>query len=123
MSISMQEVSAKARADADAWKKDDALARARGSSAEQIAARQRVVKMFCEIHFPKDTPEIREGKLAQVDYTVPTTTLNGRNVDLDNPKSKGFLGIGRKPAYFVSEAIPPQKPEEPIYVLEYFPVN
>ena len=113
---------ADARAKADAWMKDDNLARAKGSSPEQIEARKRVAKLFCEMHFPNITPEQIETRVAPIDYTQTVTTTNGRLKKLDDPKG-GFLGLGRKPAYLVSERCPPKTESDPIYVLEYFPLK
>jgi hypothetical protein len=118
-----EEVSAKARATTDGFLKDDALARAKGAKPEQVAARQRLAKFFCDSHFAAESAELRAGRLAQIDYTAPLATVNGRTVDVQNPKAKGFLGMGRKPAYFVSATYPPQTPEDPIYALEYFPLK
>ena len=114
---------AKAHAMAGAFMKDDALARAKGSTPDQVAARQRVARLFCDIHFASESPELRAGRVALIDFSLPVATINGRAVDPQNPKSKGFLGMGRKPAYFFSAAFVPQKPEDPIYALEYFPVK
>ena len=118
-----QAASAKAKAMTDGWMQDDALARAKGSTPEQVAARQRMAKLFCGMHFSRESEELRGQRLALIDYTAPITSVNGRSVDLQNPKSKGFMGMGRKPAYFISATFPPQKPEDPIYALEYYPVK
>jgi hypothetical protein len=115
--------SATAQTQADAWMRDSALAQAKGSTPDHIAARQRVARLFCEIHLPADAPDARAAHLASIDDSAPVANINGRTVDLQNPKAKGFLGLGRKPAYIVSERFPPQKPEDPIYALEYFPVK
>jgi hypothetical protein len=77
--------------------------------------------LFCEIHFGKS--EGHAGRLAEVDYALPVATVNGHGVDLVNPKGKEFFGMGRKPAYWVSERFPPKTAEDPIYALEYFPVK
>ncbi len=114
---------AAAQAKADALMKDDTLARAKGNTPDQLAARQRVASLFCDIHFPAETAAARAARLATLDYSAPVTNLNGRAVDLQNPRAKGLLGLGRKPAYLVSARFPPQKPEDPIYALEYFPVK
>jgi hypothetical protein len=97
------------------------LATAKGSSPDQVLARQHVAATFVDLHFPAETPSIRQARLAPIDYTQPLAVQNGRVVDIRNPKSSGFLGFGRKPAYLVSAAFTPNKPEDPIYVLEYFP--
>lgn len=115
---SIEQASAQARKQADAYAADDGLARSKGATPEQVAARQRVVKLFCGIHFVNEPVEV-----AQVDYAEPVRTINGQGQDLQNPKSRGFMGLGRKPAYLVSAKFPPKKPEEPIYALEYFPLK
>ncbi|MGN6366892.1 MAG: hypothetical protein ACTHN5_01385 [Phycisphaerae bacterium] len=113
---------ADARAKADAMMKDDTLARGKGSSPEQIEARKRVAKLFCEIHLPDEKPEQIEARLGQFDYTQTVTSTNGRLKKLDDPKG-GFFGLGRKPAYIVSQRCPPKTESDPIYVLEYFPLK
>jgi hypothetical protein len=115
--------SANAAKQAELWAKDDALARAKGAGVDQIEARRRVAKLFCDIHFPADSAEVVANRLAFIDYSAPVITINGRAVNLENAKAKGLFGLGRKPAYLVSSRFPPQKPEDPIYVLEYFPVK
>ncbi|HUO10732.1 MAG TPA: hypothetical protein VM008_20695 [Phycisphaerae bacterium] len=113
---------ADARAKADAWMKDDNLARAKGSSPEQVEARKRVARLFCEIHLPDEKPDQIGARLTQFDYTQTVTTTNGRLKNLEDPKA-GFLGFGRKPAYIVSARCPPKTDTDPIYALEYFPVK
>ena len=112
-----------AQAQADNCLRDDAQAQAKGSTPEQRAARHRVAQLFCEIHLASDAPEARSTRLAVIDYSAPVAVINGRGVDLQNPKAKGFLGLGRKPVYLVSTRFIPQKPEDPIYALEYIPVK
>ena len=114
---------ADARAKADAWMKDDNLARAKGSTPEQIDARKRVAKLFCDMHLPTEKPPQIDARLAQIDYTQTVTTTNGRQKKLDDPKGTGFLGFGRKPAYLVSTQCPPKTDADPIYALEYFPLK
>jgi hypothetical protein len=110
-----------AKATNDAATKDDALAREKGSTPSHIEARKRVASLFCSTHFPKDAPAVREGRLALIDFTQPLFAVNGRTIDPN--KSAGFLGMGRKPAYLVSEAYPPKKPDDPIYALQYVPLK
>ena len=98
---------------------DDNLARAKGHSPEQVQARQRVAKIFAEMHLPADA---HAAGLSAIDYAMPLNTVNGRKVDVNNPKS-GFLGLGRRPAYLVSTRFAPKKPEDPIYALEYCPLK
>ena len=107
---------------ADAMIQDDSLARSKGNGPEQIEARRRVALLFCKCHLPKETPELQANRLAMIDYTSPVISTNAKGIDINNPK-RGFLGMGRKPAYFISEAIPPKKPEDPVYALEYFPLK
>jgi len=114
---------AAAQAKSDVWLKDDALARAKGAAAPQLAARQRVARLFCDIHLAAETEDARAAHLACIDYAAPVATVNARNIDVQNPRAKGLLGLGRKPAYLVSARFPPQKPEDPIYALEYFPIK
>jgi hypothetical protein len=121
--LNQEKASLEAAKQAEAWAQDDALARGKGSSPEQVAARQRVTKLFCAIHFAGEAAEATASRLAAVDYQAPVTTINGRTVDVQNPKAKGFLGLGRKPGYWVSEKYPPKGAEEPIYAIEYFPVK
>ncbi len=99
---------------------DDNLARAKGNSPEHIEARRRVAKMFAEMHLPADA---HEGRLSTIDYTMPLNAVNGRKVDVNNPKNGGFLGLGRRLAYLVSARFVPKKPEDPIYALEYSPLK
>jgi len=113
---------ADARAKADAYMKDDALARTKGSSPEQVEARKRVARLFCEIHLPDEKPAERNVRLAGVDYTQPLFPTNARGIDVNAPKG-GFLGLGRKPAYIVSAKLPPKTPDDPVYALEYYPVK
>ena len=115
--------SASAQAHADALYRDDALAQSKGESPEHRQARQRVARLFCELHLPDDTPADRDTRLAAIDYTFPVTSTNARGVDVNNNKSKGFLGMGRKKAYIISLRYPPQKPEDPVYALEYTPIK
>jgi hypothetical protein len=123
----MQENAAKAmvaaKAKNDAAVKDDALAREKGSTPAHIEARKRVAALFCDIHFPADKPAAREVRLAPIDYTQPVSPANGRTVAANSSKPAGFFGMGRKPAYLVSEAYPPKTPEEPIYALQYIPIK
>jgi hypothetical protein len=109
-----------ARATADACLKDHDLARAKGQSPEQIQARHRVLKVFCEQHLPSESPETFA---ARVDFSQPLLSTNARGIDLNNPKSKGFLGLGRKPAYLLSQRFPPKTDTDPLYALEYFPLK
>lgn len=111
---------AAAKAKVDAWAKDDALAASKGKTPQQMEARRRVMELFCQLHLPKETPDTIQTILDSVDYTFPVTTTNGRLVDMENPKGTGMFGMGRKPSYLVSKAFPPQNPEAPIYVVEYF---
>src|SRR5512140_3112455 len=99
---------AQARAIADALQKDHALALAKGHSPEQIEARKRVYKIFCEQHLPNEKPENIQALAPQIDYTQPVVCMNARGLDVNNPKSKGMLGLGRKPAYLLSQQFPPK---------------
>ena len=96
---------------------DDNLARAKGHSPEQVEARQRVARLFARMHLKDQAP------LAAIDFTQPLTSLNAQKIDVANPKSKGFLGLGNKPAYLVTQNFPPKKPDDPLYALEYFPLR
>jgi hypothetical protein len=115
-----KDAEAAAQARADGLMKDDALARAKGKTPEQIEARKRVAAVFCELHLSQQKPEEIQALLAAMDYDMTVSTTNGRNVDLENPKGSGFLGLGRKPVYLQSKAYPPADDQHPIYALEYF---
>lgn len=113
---------AEAQAQADRFTKDDQLARTRGETPEQVEARKRVAALYCELHFPQEPPADIGKILAAIDYQMTVTTLDGRSVDMENPKGIGFLGFGRKPTYLLSKAHPPRD-QQPIYALEYFAVE
>jgi hypothetical protein len=117
------DASAAAQATADARAADDALARSKGATPEHAAARQRVAALFCDTHLPAEPAAARAARLAKIDYASPVVTTNARGVDVSNPRAKGFLGIGRKPAYLLSEKYPPKGPDDPIYALEYLPAK
>ena len=123
LSMDITAATEKAKAKAAQMQNDDKLARAKGSSPEQLIARQHVAAFFREAHCPTDAPEVRAAHLAAIDYGAPVATINGRTVDLQSPRAKGLLGLGRKPAYWVSERFPPKSAEDPIYALEFFPVK
>ncbi len=112
-----------ARATADALQKDHLLGMAKGHSPDQIAARKRVYKTFCDQHLPNEKPENIQALAARIDYTQPMLSTNARGIDVNNPKSKGLLGLGRKPAYLLSQQFPPKSDSDPIYALEYFPLK
>jgi hypothetical protein len=115
---------AAARSRADALLKDDTLAQSKGNTPEHIEARQRVAKLFCEIHLPTETPDAIAARLAAIDYTCPVVNINVRGVNLDAPKKKaGFFGLKRQPSMIISTVFPPVKPEDPVYALEFFPVK
>jgi hypothetical protein len=114
---------ADAKAKADALMKDDTLARSKGNAPEQVEARKRVVKLFCEIHLSDEKPPERDARLAKIDYTQPLFPNNVRGLDVEAPKRAGFMGLGRKPAYIVSAKYPPKTAEDPIYALEYYAVK
>jgi hypothetical protein len=111
------------QAQADAWMKDDSLARAKGDTPEQVEARTRVAQLFCQIHLPDDTPDARAARLAAIDYACPVSSTNARGIDVNNTRGTGFLGFGRKKSYILSAKYPPQKDEDPIYALEFTPVK
>ncbi|HEY4329746.1 MAG TPA: hypothetical protein VGN88_08415 [Phycisphaerae bacterium] len=113
-------VSELAKAKADTMGKDDAQARVKGNTPEQVVARKRMANLFLDAHFSDESPETRQARLARIDFNMPLFTVNGRGLDFDNPKSKGLLGMGRKPSYMVSSKYPPKTPQEPIYALEYY---
>ena len=105
------------KAQADALIEQDALARAKGKTPEQIEARRAVVDIFCRMHLPDAPPTLRDG----VDYEQPVAGVNGRTASLENPKGGGLFGLGAKPSYLVSKTVPPKSDEDPIYALQYFP--
>src|SRR2546423_1120519 len=95
--ISRPDPSAAAQSRADACARDDALARGKGASPEQAAARKRVAALFCQCHLPAETSDAVQAILQAIDCAQPVTTTNGRMVNLENPKGRGFLGMGNKP--------------------------
>ena len=117
------EVEAEAAALGERLKKDHALALAKGQTPEQIEARKRVVKVFFEQHLPEEKPEGVEAFLARVDLKEPLVSMNARGIDPQNPKSRGLLGMGRKPAYVLSKQFAPKSESDPVYALEYYPVK
>jgi len=117
------ECEAEARALGEQLQQDHKLALAKGQSPEQIEARKRVVKVFCEQHLPHEKPDVLQAFAARVDYTQPLVSMNARGIDVQNPKGKGMLGLGRKPAYLLSQQFPPHTAADPIYALEYFPLK
>jgi len=116
------EAEAEARAKADGLQKDHSLGLAKGQSPEQVEARKRVVKVFFEQHLPEETPEAVEAFLQTVDSTQPVVSMNARGIDVQNPRGKGLMGFGRKPAYLLSKQFLPHTETDPIYALEYYPV-
>ncbi len=109
-----------ATAGAEKFQKDDALARAKGNAFEQVEARQRVARLFCELHLPDDAPAQRDARLAAIDYQMPLAAINARGKDLSAPRSGRLFNFGRKPSYLVSTRFPPKTDAEPLYTLEYF---
>ena len=116
------EAEAEARAKGEQLQKDHSLALAKGQTPEQVEARKRVVKVFFEQHLPAEKPDAVEAFLQSVDCTQPLVSMNARGVDVQNPRGKGLLGLGRKPAYVLSKQFPPHSETDPIYALEYYPV-
>jgi hypothetical protein len=112
-----------AKVKADQLLQDHDLGRAKGQSPEQIAARKRVVEVFLEQHLPEEPAEALATLKAGVDYTQPLVSTNARGIDIAKPKGKGFLGMGRKPAYLLSKRFAPRGESDPMYALEYFPVT
>jgi hypothetical protein len=117
------ESEALARAKAEQLQQDHKLALAKGQTPAQIEARQRVVNAFCQQHLPQEKPEALQALMARVDCTQPLVSMNARGIDVQNPKAKGLLGLGRKPAYLLSQQFPPQTDADPIYALEYIPLK
>jgi hypothetical protein len=117
------ECEAEARAKGAQLQQDHKLALAKGQTPEQIVARKRVVNVFWEQHLPHEKPEALQAFTARVDFTQPLVSMNARGIDVNDPKAKGFLGLGRKPAYLLSRQFPPHTDADPIYALEYFPVK
>jgi hypothetical protein len=95
------------------------LGAAKGGSPDHTAARRTIIMDFLGFHVPK-TAANPQPFLATVDFAQPVRIVNGRALDIDNPKATGFLGLGRKPAYLRSEKMLPQKDDDPLYALEYF---
>ena len=115
--------SAAAKAQADAWARDADLASSKENAPASIEARKRVAKQFSDIHLQSDSPAERAAGLNRVDYAMPVTNVNARTVDISKPKKNGLFGFGRAPAYLVSKHLPPTKPDDPIYALEYYPLK
>src|SRR5262245_17899327 len=107
----------------EANRRDTALALAPGATPAQQEARHNVAEQYCGIHFPQESAEALTARLARIDYAQPVCVRNVRGLDVENPKRGGFLGLGRKPAYFISTVFPPKEPDDPIYALEYYPVK
>lgn len=117
------EVEAQAQEKGERLKRDHELALAKGQDPEQIEARKRVVQIFFEQHLPDEPPEVVAAFLQKVDCTQPVVSMNARGIDVQNPKARGFLGFGRKPAYVVSKKYVPAHDHDPIHALEYYPVQ
>jgi hypothetical protein len=115
------ECEAEGQASAAQLQKDHALGLAKGPSPEQVEARKRVFKVFCEQHLPGEKPENIQALAAQIDYTQPMVSMNARGIDVNNPQAKGLLGMGRKPAYVISQQFPARSDADPIFALEYYP--
>src|SRR5450759_439410 len=75
--------SANPQAAAAEWMKDDTLAQSKGDSPEHRQARQRVARLFCELHLPDDAPADRDARLAAIDYACPVVSTNARGVDVN----------------------------------------
>lgn len=110
------------RARTAAWMSDDTLARNKGNAPEQVEARKRVARLFCELHLPEEAVPARDARLAGIDYALPVATTNARGIDVNNPKA-GFLGMGRKPTYILSAKYPPKTDQDPLYALSCFPLK
>ncbi len=95
------------------------LSIAKGSSPEHTAARRMTILDFLRFHNPGKAQN-PQPFLATVDFAHPVRIVNGRDTDLEHPKSTGFFGMGKKPSYLQSEKMLPQKDADPIYALEYF---
>jgi len=102
---------------------DAEMAASKGASPEQQAARRRVVELFCSMHVPETTPGQTEAYLATIDLEQPVQVVNASGVDTNVPATRGLFGMGRKPQYLLSKALPPKKPEDPIYALKSFPAR
>jgi hypothetical protein len=114
---------AAARAKADALLQDDTLAQSKGNTPEHIAARQRVARQFCDIHLPNEDTATRDARLASIDYTCPVVVMNAKGIDPNAPKKRGLFDFKRKPTHVLSTCFPPQKPDDPVYALEYFVIK
>ena len=121
--IDMASISAAAKAQADTWARNADLARSKENTPDSVEARKRVAKQFSDIHLQSDSPADRAASLARIDYAMPVTNVNARNIDINKPKKNGIFGFGRAPAYLISKHLPPTKPDDPIYALEYYPVK
>jgi len=111
-----------AQARSDASQKQHELAAQRGQAPEQRAARQTVVINFFELHLPKKK-EQAEAYLQQVDLSQPVCVVNAAGIDTAAAPSRGLLGVGKRPQYLVSEAVPPADAASPVYALRSMPAR
>jgi hypothetical protein len=95
------------------------LGATKGNSPDHAAARRTTILDFLGFHDPK-TAAKPDPFLATVDFSQPVRIVNGRTLDIANPKATGLFGMGRKPSYLKSEKMPPKKEDDPLYALEYF---
>ncbi len=102
---------------------DAGLAAAKGASPDQQAARRRVAELFCSIHLPTATPDEVAARIAALDLGQPVQVVNAAGIDTSAPPARGFWGVGKKPQYLVSKAVPPKKPDDPVYALKSFPAK
>jgi hypothetical protein len=99
--------------------RDYELAASKGNTPDHTAARRETIMDFLEVHDPK-THANPQPFLVTVDFAHPVRVVNGRTLDIENPKATGFLGFGRKPSYLKSDKLAPKKDDDPLYALEYF---
>ena len=61
------------------------------------------------MHVPETTPGQTEAYLATIDLEQPVQVVNASGVDTNVPATRGLFGMGRKPQYLLSKALPPKQ--------------
>lgn len=112
-----------AQAEADELARLHQLAARTGTSAEQQASRRQVVQIFWNAHLPDKTPTEIETYLLSIDISQPVQVINARGLDTSATPTRGFLGLGAKPRYLLSQRFPPQTPDDPVYALKATPAK
>ena len=116
------EQAARAQAEANQHRHTHELAAARGRTAEHIAARKAVIATFFQCHLPKKK-EQAAAYVQRVDLNRPVLVVNAAGIDTAAAPSRGMLGLGQRPQFLVSEAVPPRDAGGPVYALRSFPAR